>query len=179
MFLNIITPCSRKENLSAIAESINIPKENYRWIVVFDSEEIPDIELPSNAEYYCHKDINSRCGNAQRNHAIDKVKEGYVYFNDDDTTMHPEFWDNIKDSEEDIISFMQVNKDGTLRLYGDNLQVYHIDSHNFVVANRIIEDTRWVIDYYISDGVFAEDCSKKAKTKKYIPKALSVYNTLR
>lgn len=29
MFLNIITPCTRPENLHKISESINIPKENY------------------------------------------------------------------------------------------------------------------------------------------------------
>ena len=36
MFLNIITPCSRPENLRIISESINIQKENYRWIFVYD-----------------------------------------------------------------------------------------------------------------------------------------------
>jgi len=42
MFLNIITPSCRPENLHKISKSINIPRENYRWIVVFDLEEIPD-----------------------------------------------------------------------------------------------------------------------------------------
>ena len=66
MFLNIITPCSRPKNLYLIAESINIPKENYRWIVVFDADEIPD-EIPDICEPYTVKVIGSISGNAQRN----------------------------------------------------------------------------------------------------------------
>ncbi len=68
--LNIITPCSRINNLQIISESINIPKENYRWIVVYDSLILPNSDLiPSNCEFYLHKDINSVFGNAQRNYA--------------------------------------------------------------------------------------------------------------
>ena len=77
MFLNIITPCSRPHFLHRIAESINIPKENYRWIVVFDSETIPT-DIPE-CEAYCIKDVKSVCGNAQRNLAIDLVTEGWIF----------------------------------------------------------------------------------------------------
>ena len=41
MYLNIITPCIHIENLVEISKSINIPRENYRWIVVFDSLILP------------------------------------------------------------------------------------------------------------------------------------------
>ncbi len=34
MFLNIITPCSRPDNLNEVSKSINIPPEHYRWIVL-------------------------------------------------------------------------------------------------------------------------------------------------
>ena len=94
MLINIITPCSRPENLHLIAKSIKLPSYAYRWIVVFDSETIPT-DIPE-CEAYCIKDINSVCGNAQRNLAIDLVTEGWIYFNDDDTTMHPDLWNNIK-----------------------------------------------------------------------------------
>ena len=98
MILNIITPCSRPENLHLISKSINIPKENYRWIVVFDFDELPDKELiPNNCEVYLHRDSDSTAGHAQRNYAIDLIEDGYVYSNDDDTLLHPELWENIKD----------------------------------------------------------------------------------
>ena len=96
MFLNIITPCSRPENLNVISESINIPNENYRWIVVFDLENIPK-NIPGNAEAYCHKNINSAFGNSHRNFGIGLVENGYVYFNDDDTILDKNLWGSIKD----------------------------------------------------------------------------------
>lgn len=180
MFLNIITPCSRPENLKAIKESINIPRERYRWIIVFDADRLPDPSyLPETAECYFHKDVNGISGNVQRNFALDLVKEGHVYMNDDDTILHPELWKNIEKLDDDFISFMQANKDGSIRLTGDTIDINCIDSHNFIVSSRIVNDTRWIINRYEADGFFAIECNSKAKTRIYINKVLSVYNSLR
>lgn len=178
MFLNIITPCSRPHLLHTIAESINIPKENYRWIVVFDSDTIPD-GIPE-CEAYCIKDANSVAGNAQRNLAIDLITEGYIYFNDDDTTMHPELWDNVKDLTNDFIHFDQEEKDGSIRLRHNEVRLSYIDSHNFIIHRTLIgSDEIFVIDRRDADGVFAENCYNKSKNSQYIPKVLSTYNALR
>jgi len=179
MFLNIITPCSRPQNLKKIAESINIPRENYRWIVVFDSETLPDKSLiPENCEAYPHKNPFSKVGNAQRNFALDLIETGHVYFNDDDTLMHPELWDNIKDLDNDFISFYQELKNGTLRLRG-RVMLAHIDSHNYVTRYDLIGNTRWVLNRYDADGVFAIECHRKSKNHIIIHKVLSTYNMLR
>jgi hypothetical protein len=178
MFLNIITPCSRTDNLQVISESINIPKENYRWIVVFDAKEIP-ANVPNNCEAYCIKDNNSIYGNAQRNFALDLVTNGHVYFNDDDTIIQPTLWDEIHDKDyADFISFKQSNKDNTLRLEGIEIAINYIDSHNFITSLECI-DSRWVLDRYDADAVFAIECYKNAKETLYIPKVLSVYNSLK
>jgi hypothetical protein len=180
MKLNIITPCSRPENLHLISESINIPKENYRWIVVFDFDELPDKELiPNNCETYLHRNVQSTAGHAQRNYAIDMIKDGYVYSNDDDTLLHPELWDNIKDIDADFISFGQSNKDNSTRLVGNIIRVGHIDSHNFIVSIKTIGETRFHIERYDADGYFASDCYEKSDKKVFINKSLSVYNMLR
>jgi hypothetical protein len=179
MFINIITPCSRPENLDIISKSINIPRDQYRWIVVFDLLEAPD-NIPDNCEFYNIKDANSTSGNAQRNFALDLVTHGHIYFNDDDTIMQTNLWDEIKDEDaSDFISFKQANKDGTLRLEGINVFVGTIDSHNFVVSAECMGDTRWVLDRYDADGVFARECFEKAKNILYISKTLSVYNSLK
>jgi hypothetical protein len=176
MFLNIVTPCSRPENLHTVFNSINIPKENYRWIVVFDLETIPE-NIPE-CEAYCIKDTNSVSGHAQRNFALELIKEGWVYLQDDDTTMHPELWDNIKDLDNDFISFDQLWSSGTPRLYGDVVKLNYVDSHNFIVHTSVIGDERFVIDRRDADGVFAENCYNRANNKHYINKVLSVYNSL-
>jgi hypothetical protein len=179
ILLNIITPCIRPENLHKISESINIPKNNYRWIVVFDLLELPDKKLiPDNCECYLHKDDRSVFGNGQRNFALDLVQMGHIYFNDDDTTIHPELWDNIKYCEDDFISFKQSFINGEIRLNGDLIELTKIDSHNFITSYDLIKDIRWNLYNYNSDGVFAIDCYEKAKTKKYIDKTLSIYNKL-
>ena len=55
MFLNIITPCTRPNNLHAIAKTINIPRDSYRWIVVFDAYDIPKVDIPQECEAYAIK----------------------------------------------------------------------------------------------------------------------------
>ncbi len=177
--LTIITPCTRIQNLSLIATSLQtIPKEKRRWIIVFDNDNIPSI-LPEECEAYCIQDENSIVGNAQRNYALNLVTEGHVYFVDDDACIHPDLWKFIKNASADIISFKQGWKNGGVRLAGDIIGINHIDSHNFIVSKECIGDIRWEINEYAADGIFAEECYRKAKTTMYIPVILSIYNSLR
>jgi hypothetical protein len=104
---------------------------------------------------------------------------GYIYFNDDDTTLHPELWDNIKDCDEDFISFKQSLFNNKIRLEGNIIKVHNIDSHNFLVSKKLVGNIRWRLEVYEADGFFAIDCHVKATTKKYINKVLSIYNRLR
>ena len=71
------------------------------------------------------------------------------------------------------------NQNGTFRLKGDNIALHRVDSHNFIVDRDTIGDTRFQIEKYDADGYFAIECFGKAKTKSYIPKVLSTYNSLR
>ena len=179
MFLNIITPVTRCQNLNIIRQSINIPRSNFRWICVFDAETI-SCDVPEDCEAYAHVDTKSGMGNAQRNLAIELVKEGHIYFNDDDTTIHPLLWENINDKDEyDLIHFSQSYKNDSLRLQGDRVANNYIDSHNFVVRRDCVGDVRWVLNRYDADGIFAETCQKRSKNSIFIPKILSVYNSLR
>jgi hypothetical protein len=180
MFLNIITPCSRPQNLIKISKSINIPTENYRWFVVFDMDEFPSKELiPDICEIYLHRNPNSKVGHSQRNFALDLIEKGHVYMNDDDTIIHPELWDNIKDLDNDFINFNQSSLNGDSRLIGGNIQVGNIDSHNFIVSRNLIGDSRWIFDRYDADGFFAVECYSKCKSPIIINKYLSIYNQLR
>lgn len=180
MFLNIITPCSRPQNLIKISETINIPKENYRWIVVFDMDELPSKELiPNNCETYLHRNPNSKVGHSQRNFALELINQGHVYMNDDDTLIHPNLWENINDIDNDFITFDQLSSDGSYRLYGKNIEIGKIDSHNFIISRDLIGDTKWIVEKYDADGYFATECYSKCKTPIIINKPLSIYNYLR
>jgi hypothetical protein len=180
MFLNIVTPCSRPNNLKKISESINIPKEHYKWIIVYDGETLPQKELiPEGCEIFTHSNKKSVVGHSQRNFALDMISEGYVYFNDDDTLLHKDLWENIKDLENDFITFGQEYKNGGTRLVGNLIKVRYIDSHNFIIDRKIIGETKFDITKYEADGYFAEECFKKSTNYKFINKILSTYNSLR
>jgi len=177
--LTIITPCSRPENLFAIEESMNtIPRCNRRWIVVFDREEVPE-NIPASCEPYAIKDKESVFGNAQRNYGLNLVEGGWIYFNDDDTTIHPDLWDNIKDTKEDFVSFMQINKDGSIKVDGKVIAPSYTDSGNFIIAHKCIGNIRWDIKRYDADGQFAQDCYHRTVSRKHIPLPLSIYNSLK
>lgn len=183
MFINIITPCSRPENLIKIGLSINIPLENFRWIIVFDADEVPELSVSKdnfkNTEFYAHKNSNGCSGNSQRNYALDLVDDGYVYFQDDDTLMHKDFWESVKNFNADFISFNQAFPNGVLRLIAGRTDVGFIDSHNFILKKSIIGNTRWEIDNYCADGIFADTCAKKTNDLVFLDKVLSIYNVLR
>ena len=52
---------------------------------------------------------------------------------------------------------------------GNNINVGHIDSHNFIVNYNIIGDTTWIIEKYDADGYFAMECFSKSKNKQPYP----------
>lgn len=178
MFINIITPCVRPKNLKKIAKSINIPKSNYKWIVVCDRNFYPYLGyIPFNCRIYYYKDPNSISGNVQRNFALKKVNKGYVYFNDDDTIIHPELWENVKSRKEDFIYFKQQFNNSPR--FSEEVKLGNIDSHTFLVSTSIISDLKWELRLYEADFLFAMECYNRAKTKIFINKELSVYNALR
>jgi len=178
-FINIVTPCSRPENLGAIAGSINIPESSYRWIVVFDADEIPSIDLPSNAEVYAHRNTESCSGNAQRNFANKMIRGGYVLYLDDDTILHPKLWESVKECTEDLVGWKQCNKDNSHRLSVGEWQVGFIDSGSFMVDQNTMGDSDWALDRYDADGYFAREMRLKSETVKEIYDYLSIYNYLR
>lgn len=178
MFLNLVTPSCRLANLPAVAASINIPRKNYRWIVVVDSARPSQLPpLPLNAEIYWHPDW-SIAGNGQRNFAIDKITGGHVFFLDDDTLLHPGLWPAIKNLGNDFIHFNESDITGAKRT-GGTIELNKTGSGNFVVHSSLIGDSRWIPELYNADGHFVIEMFRKAKNPAYINKTLSIYNELR
>ena len=145
----------------------------------FKETEIDITKVPNSCEYYFYKDSKSKFGNAQRNFALDKIQQGYVYFNDDDTVIHPDLWTNIHNCSGNFISFIQNNSHNTLRLTGKSICIGDIDSHNFIVDINTIDNIRFNIAKYHADGEFAVMCYQQSKSFTYIPKVLSIYNSLK
>lgn len=178
MNLTIITPCSRPENLVKMANTI---PEGVRWIVVFDMEPLPLIMavIPSNCEYYFLK--NHSMGYPQSNIGIEMVKDGYLYFLDDDTFLHPNLIQTmesiLKYGTFDFIHFDQTGPSWEHRI-GGVVKKGAIDKGSFIVSRQLVGTTRFHMPHH-SDGDFAVECYKKSKNPLYIHKYLSIYNALR
>lgn len=176
--INIITPCSRPQNLHTIAASINIPKDQYKWIVVFDKEYVETDLIPTNCMFLYHQDINSISGNAQRNVGMDLIDPGYVYFLDDDNILHPQLYDRIKDLNDDIIYFNQELK-GSIRFREPKLGWGFIDTACVLFKSELIGDIKWELGIYEADFKFFQKIFEKTTSINYIPKILCYYNKLK
>lgn len=153
--LSIITPCSRPQNLAALRESIEPGKTFFDidWIVVFDGLPQP----VEGARVYGVSDPESLAGHAQRNYALDKVGEGWVYFLDDDNLMHPDFWRNVA---RDIEAYphargILITQDlgiGVRNAVPARVNIGEIDLAQYVLRRDLIGSWRFNIHNYSADG---------------------------
>ncbi|MDB4587715.1 glycosyltransferase family 2 protein [bacterium] len=185
MFFELVTPCIRPENLGLIADSICIPSGGFRWWIVLDGVELSDEVrrvLPPEAVVLHHTDVRSVSGNAQRNHALDMMgnQSGHwVYFLDDDTVMHPEWWSWISaGSSADWISFGMQRSDGTLYTDGFARRKGRTDTGNHVFHRPLIGDKRWSLAAYGADGQFIESLAESPCSFRLINRPLSCYNAI-
>lgn len=176
--VTIITPCIRYQNLHRISESI--PKE-CRWIVILDMAALPPAEfIPKNAE--CHTYQKPTRGYPQSNYGLSLVKDGWVYFLDDDTVLHSSFLNGFLETissqpDVDFIHFNQSFLNGRKRI-GGVVTVGHTDKGSFIARRRLIGTDQFE-NRASADGLFAEAMFKKAQHPVYVDRSLSIYNALR
>lgn len=156
--IHIITPCSRPENLSLMKDSV--PSE-CNWIIVYDNsvQEKPEI---SNATIL-HSPYTGYAGNPNRNYALDNTEfsdTDWIYILDDDNIIHPEWYNTVKDLNEDhlnMIAWGQVWKNGDVRLHPTaSPTVGNIDTSCYMVRGRVMKTLRYEM-IYEADGVMARE----------------------
>lgn len=208
--INIITPVSRPQNIYLLHNSIkqSLPSHiQIKWILVLD-ENILSVEVIEkyklyfldkqddnlNIEVYSLYDKNSKFGNAQRNLALTKIEEGWVYFLDDDTVVHSKLFNTL---------FPYINENVNLILFSQkrdpsefpfveilipNIEdirkkgIGSIDTGQLLYRSSIIEGQGYYpIDLYQADGALAEKICKTVEDNKtrIVPEILSLYNYLR
>ncbi len=166
--LNIITPCSRPENLPGIHEALIPLVGKIHWYIIYDMLKIDSrkgVYVPKVpwATVHATTDAKSRFGNAQRNLALDLIKDGWVWFCDDDNIPTMRFMDDIEDvvrehPETDGIVCRQIYKGGVMRLSAarENMVVNRVDGAQVVVKRELIGDARFELDRYEADGIFIQ-----------------------
>jgi hypothetical protein len=131
-----------------------------------------------------YPDEPSTTGNVLRNFGISLVKnpKAYIYFLDDDNTMHPKFWELVypvlEEGKKDFVTFDQQR---TLHqiLPGPRAVVWKIDTGMFVTRQSLINGSRWRIARYDADGYFATEIQAKALHHLYINQTCAYCNFLK
>jgi hypothetical protein len=180
----IITPCSRPENLEKIRESIDFDNDNFlSWIIIYDLRHMKFIKRYSN----CNKIVETGCteegvnGHQIRNMALREiVREGLIYFLDDDTIVHPFFWTIVNNfhQEINIYTFNLLDQNGTIH-YGNNPTIGNINTYQFIFHKKIINNYAFNPNDYYSDGLFIQTlCQENQDTSLFVNSIGGYYNWL-
>jgi glycosyltransferase involved in cell wall biosynthesis len=196
--LNIITRCTRPENLYKVKESIfnsnNLFKIN--WFIVFDtncitkidSEILSDFSQVSQLRFI--KGVTGDFGHQLINTCLDEIRDGWVYVLDDDNLLHEDFYEDINSAIlnfEDKRGFIFNQKVGGRDFSGldiresnhQNIKVGSIDMAQFILRRDLIGDRRLESGKYVADGIFIQNLFEESKDDFiFINKVLSYYNAI-
>lgn len=184
--LHIITPCSRPYNLMEVGKSIplDIP---CKWWIIFDMDG-ENLVLPERFIKETKVETKFKClkggvsGNLQRNYALDKINDGWVYFLDDDNIIHPNFEKAYKSlvltDYKGMIFGQQLETQKRIPR-PDYIKTCFVDQAQFILKRELIGDLRY-IQRYEADGIFIETLYKKHSEEILITEEiLSYYNKLK
>ena len=185
--VNVITPCSRPENLPDLRRSLDAALANtsqtiLRWWVICDARHVSS--LPT---VRCHHseivEAEGFAGHAQRNQGLDLISYGWVYFLDDDNLIHPGFLRALESAvaTEPWMKGMLVAQltPGGIRP-SRSVRKCHIDTAQFALDRSLIGDARFAAHDYCADGGFIEALySRSPSAFRMTDEPLSYYNRLR
>jgi len=198
MEINIITRCTRIDNLYKVKESIfNNQKFIINWYVIFDTSVIKEIDGDILSMLYqsnCNiKFVNGQPGDFGHqliNMCIDDIKSGFVYVLDDDNTIHENFYETLYvyiTNNSDKKGFIFNQKVGGVDFSGldiriaspENTKVQSIDMAQFILSRDLIGENRLGAMNYMADGIFIENLFNENKDEFiFINEILCYYNKL-
>jgi glycosyltransferase involved in cell wall biosynthesis len=194
MKLNIITRCTRLQHLLTIKDSVfQYPEADVTWHILFDTSVLKDIEfdllqkLQNNKTiFYFIEGKEDDLLYPQSMSVVKTIKEGYVYYLDDDNILHPDFIPVIsqiaKESKIYVVDQFVDKKDFTGLEYRiaspENTRYQGIDMAQMLIHFSVFTRYEFIGDY-AADGHFAEKIYKENPSWfEYINQTLSYYNYL-
>ena len=177
--ITIVTPCSRIDNLATVKESINLDKIN-AWYIVYDCRKVSfKKHFEGDPKIIELEWTDEGCaGHPNRNVALDVIKEGLVYFLDDDNLIHPDFW-NTEFKLGKVYTFNQLrNKRNGEILSGSTPQPGSIDMAQCVFDVSLLKGQKFKADAYDADGILIKELCAEKSNWEFIDKVLCYYNFL-
>lgn len=173
LFLSIITPCTKTENLGLLHDSIIAAKGDLpidiEWHIVFDTlsdakaDEIKSNDILVSVSYA--GDRESVAGSAQINYALDHINEGFVHFLKEDNLLHPEILNYLqsaakiccpKTPNEKPLGLLveQYLEDDEIRPI--KVLPSFIDCAQYIVHSSLINGLRFHLGISSADGIFIQ-----------------------
>ena len=196
MKINIVTPCTRPDNLRLLFQSITkIPStDDVTWYIVYDGRKIVSedyfdftkLEIPSHLKIIILTFSSSRSigGNDQRNCALRHITSGWVYFLDDDTLLHPKLFPSVKkqleiEDKSGFIFSQLFKKNRVRRVSIGKIKEGYIDTGQYLLNYSIIGYRHWQTALLGADGAFIREILELHKDKiKILDCVLSYYNSI-
>ncbi len=190
--LNIVTPTYNYPRFHGVLkrgiESI-IQQQNHhfqvRHIVVFDGDADPQFTIAKPPDWYTLEVYSSPrtavWGIYQRNRAIEKIEQGWVWFFDHDNVYYPGAFSALEQALSDDTGILFANvKDvhRNERLFGmkgnsiiprnlaDAPRYPEVDSLNFVVNAKLVASAEWQ-EKWGHDFMYAQNIASLARRLKY------------
>lgn len=179
--LNIVTPCSRPENLELIKKSINFDLIS-KWYIIYDTRNNEFKKKYENTD----KIIELECkdegivGHQIRNMSLNLIKNGFIYYLDDDNIVHPELWNIFTNFENNYIYTFDLIYNDNRILKGNNPIPNKIDTSQYLFDVSLVGNIKFNQSIYNADGIFINNLINNNKDKwKYIENISAYYNKLR
>ena len=197
--LHIITPVTRPETLPEIVESIanaGAPfLEHVMWWCVFDmtEEEFQSVDFPvkqtsrfrgmiSVHRHYTADRVKGY-GGPQRNYAIDRIKDGWITFIDDDSCVHPDYfrviWRFLQKGIPKAFLYGQVFKNGGEKWFDLDDPCRHFEHSMLTIHRRLVGDVRQTAAYDCDKSFIRPIYNALSDEFVIIPRILAYYNWLR
>jgi glycosyltransferase involved in cell wall biosynthesis len=178
--LNIITRCTRIQNLKTIQESIlKISGYPVTWWIIFDTHRIKDIDVDilnqiqnDWTKFLFWKGVEGDFGHDLINKCLDQIT-GWVYVLDDDNIIHPVFADKIatllKNYNKPLLGYFFNQWIGGKDFTGlniriakpENIKVGGIDMAQILIHTDLIGDHRLPPNQYVADGIWITNIYQK------------------
>jgi glycosyltransferase involved in cell wall biosynthesis len=194
MVINILTRCTRPQNLLTISKTIFSNLFEINWYILFDTNRVKDIdasllmELTNlGAKIKFLKGESNGLGMNMINNTLDEICDGWVYILDDDNIIHPEFYNTLDEFIDDetygVLVFNQkvdgkdFSKLDIREVKPENVKVGSIDSAQFLIHIDDYGDILRFNDTYVADGELIEKLFEEKKDDFiFIQKELCYYN---
>ncbi len=185
--LNIVTAVSRPENLRFIQRHLTerLPSFEVRWYCVVDTNHGPVLPEDLTCHWNGSSSQRDRAGGAHRNVALDQITDGWVYFLDDDNTIHPQLDHALTSAiaaAPDFVGHVFGQADGAGRPIrqptADTIRCGRVDLGQFALSRDAIGATRFPADIYHSDWLFFEPIWREHRRRIGFGPTATFYNAL-